>query len=309
MSDASSETGAIFAALEKLPAKVSPRDVWSILRTATSADEFAVALDFAADNGLYETDFAQHLRGKPDSPAMQDVWTNPVDETEMVWIPQGMFRATEDNVPIHLDGFFLARHPVTNAQFQKFVVETNYADTNVEFGQLLEHWDTPQSFDSEIADNPVVYVSSADAHAYCKWAGLSLPHEWMWEKAARGTDARRFPWGNFQSERFVNMNSAVTSKAGEYTGTRSAYGCEDMVGNVSEWCHAIEPETLQPKQSVELISSEPVTAPLVRGGCFKRTRMESVTASHRRRLALGRRNDWVGFRPAFVPGFGFVGAQ
>lgn len=131
----------------------------------------------------------------------------------------------------------------------------------------------------------------------------------MWEKAARGPTGRRFPWGEalpFRHEpRLANVRGERLEAVGTYPNTRTPYGCEDLIGNVSEWC-SMTPQD-DPSHIPEVIPSVPVIPSgdetilqAVRGSCYLRTVASRMNSTHRRRLSMIRRNQWVGFRPACV---------
>ncbi len=160
------------------------------------------------------------------------------DGKEYIHIPAGEFWMGSPDDPdapprlVYVDGFYISRYPVTNAEYHAFVQDTLFIPP--------EHW-REGVYASWEANYPVTYVSWDDAAAYCKWAGGRLPTEAEWEKAARGTDGRRFPWGNtFDPGR---CNSREGGRGGptpvdKYTPAGdSPYGVSDMCGNVWEWVY------------------------------------------------------------------------
>jgi formylglycine-generating enzyme required for sulfatase activity len=153
-----------------------------------------------------------------------------------------------------LDGFYIDRDEVTNAQFEKFVAATRYrtsaekdgygwsnqeADGRWQWKKIAgATWRTPGGpGTSAPSTHPVVQVSWADADAYCRWAGERLPTEAEWEKAGRGTDGRRYPWGNEWDGARANAARAAkgTTAVATYPRGASVYGVHDMAGNVWEW--------------------------------------------------------------------------
>ncbi|HLK56267.1 MAG TPA: SUMF1/EgtB/PvdO family nonheme iron enzyme, partial [Chthonomonadaceae bacterium] len=121
------------------------------------------------------------------------------DHAEMVYVPAGLFLA--GNVSdgdykvggpkrtIYLDAFWIYKTPVTVAQFRAFCQATGYEEPPLPEVRWREDWQWQD-------DHPRTDVTWYDAEAYCRWAGASLPTEAEWEKAARGTEGRIFPWGN-----------------------------------------------------------------------------------------------------------------
>jgi serine/threonine-protein kinase len=155
---------------------------------------------------------------------------------EWVTVPAGEFTMGSndygDEKPIHrvhLSAYQIARHPVTNAQYELFVKATSYATP--------KHWKNGK-IPAGKEKHPVVNVSWQDAQAFCVWAGVRLPTEAEWEKAARGADGRKYPWGNEPpTMELCNFNGNVgdTTPVGLYPKGASPYGVLDMAGNVREW--------------------------------------------------------------------------
>lgn len=218
-------------------------------------------------------------------------WRHPIDHGEMILIPAGRSLLGNPPLPVSVRGCSLARFPVTNEQFRQFVEQTGYRPNDGEFGEFLSHWvEGGQRPHASRTRHPVVWVSQRDAERYCQWAGGCLPTVPMWERAARGVDGRRFPWGNelpwehslhySPKSRLACLAEQTTCAVGSFPETRSPWGCEDLTGNVSQWC-------------AERGADEQAQ---VRGACFLRRSVESILAAHPRRLDARRRNQWVGFR-------------
>ena len=176
---------------------------------------------------------------------------------EMVLVPAGPFvmgikpRAgsprRKNRQKVHLDAFRLDRTEVTVAQYARFIRQTGYKAPFV-----AEPWAAPYNWAGGepppgVGDHPVTLVNWFDARAYCRWAGKQLPTEAQWEKAALGTDGRRFPWGDTWDGSACNHGKSgadnydasdgheTTAPVGSYPGGRSPYGLEDMFGNAWEW--------------------------------------------------------------------------
>ena len=182
------------------------------------------------------------------APAAQ---VSPYNGSTMILIPAGTFKMGKGSSEhqLHLPAFRISKHEITNEQWKRFV------DANPEWGKsrirperhdgrYLEHWDGDR-YPADLADHPVVSVSWFAAKAYCEWAGGRLPTEAEWEKAARGADGRKFPWGNRDPSR---CNSRANkgkdtfkhiAAVGSFPAGASPCGVLDLAGNVGEWTSSI----------------------------------------------------------------------
>lgn len=190
-----------------------------------------------------KTDAAEHQGSELDIELAPDVWM------EFVRVPAGEFLMGttahkgdwqyDIEKPPHrvtLLEFMIGKYPVTNRQYLAFVQSTGH--------NKPEHW-ANGGIPPGKQDHPVVLVSWLDAMAFCEWTSkvsgklVRLPSEAEWEKAARGTDGRVYPWGD-QAPDVHNCNFSKnvndTTPVNFYSpGGDSPYGCADMVGNVWEW--------------------------------------------------------------------------
>jgi eukaryotic-like serine/threonine-protein kinase len=202
---------------------------------------------------------------------------NEIDQSEMVFVPEGTFlRGSQDadsweherpQLQVYVDDFWIDKFEVSNLRFTHFVEATGHVTTAESRGESYVNvndgwvgipgaaWHTPEGSSSNISgrhNHPVIHVSWFDAAAYCQWAGGRLPTEAEWEKAARGTDGRRYPWGNVRKIRgyanYCDVNCPfdkadldwndgypLTAPTGSFPNGASVYGAMDMSGNVWEW--------------------------------------------------------------------------
>lgn len=225
-------------------------------------------------------------------------------QIEWVHIPAGYFwmgseagdpDARDDEKPRHrlyLPGYYIAKYPITNRQYAVFARATGH--------RLPSHWEDgriPPNQD----DHPVRNVSWSDAVAFCAWAArqsghpLRLPTEAEWEKAARGPNGYRYPWGDRWDGRRCNtaeskINGATPVTA--YPGGVSPYGVWDMVGNVWEWTSsAYKPYPYQADDGRERMSRD--ESHVIRGGAYYSDSRRARAASRARPRRLARRRGFV----------------
>lgn len=164
------------------------------------------------------------------------------DGMVMVYVPEGSFTmgysgGYGDEQPQHtvtLEAFWIDRTEVTNSAYAECVqAGACHLPQRLTSNAIDNYYGN-----AKYADYPVIFVSWVNAQAYCTWAGLRLPSEAEWEKAARGTDGRLYPWGNNTPDKslanFANNIEDVT-RVGSYPDGASPYGVLDMAGNVWEW--------------------------------------------------------------------------
>jgi formylglycine-generating enzyme required for sulfatase activity len=195
---------------------------------------------------------AEPLRPSTDGRAASFETIKGKDGAPMILIPAGPFTmGSNDGLPnerpehkVTLDAYYIDQYEVTAGRYQLFVESANR--------NLPPTWDDEAA--QTMSNLPAVGMSWTDAAAYCKWAGRRLPTEAEWEKAARGTDGRRYPWGHMQPfvdianyNRGVWVSDAITLvpvnsglegmsvRHGLKQGGKSPYGLFHMAGNAAEW--------------------------------------------------------------------------
>ena len=263
----------------RLPADASEAELYAATWDGASWVDEGGSVDPDANQVIVETD---HL----------SLWTvlvgglfgddeDSVNEHEMVLVPAGPFEMGSDSGnyderPVHtveLDRYYIDKYEVTNELYQAFV-------------QASDREQPGFASDSDFngAQQPVVGVSWYDAEAYCGWAGLRLPTEAEWEKAARGTDGRTYPWGEGIDADKANYGrkSGRAVAVGSYPAGVSPYGAHDMAGNVWEW--------VADRYSSDYYESSPARNPtgpssdtgarVLRGGSFG-FNPENLSASNR----------------------------
>ena len=221
------------------------------------------------------------------------------DEAEMVFVPGGGFTMGDtsgDGDPserptarVTLSAFWIDRLEVTFDHFARFLQSAGF--------KVQGNWEQNRG---RGGNHPVVNVTWTDADAYCRWAGKRLPTEAEWEFAARGTDGRKYPWGNqWDNNRAAfrgNRAGKQTSPVGSYATGASPFGAMDMAGNVWEWTASLE----KPYPYVAIDGREDPNAGgsrVTRGGSWFTTQ-DLLRSSARDFSSRRGQNDKLGFRCA-----------
>jgi iron(II)-dependent oxidoreductase len=237
---------------------------------------------------------------------------------DMVGIPAGSFIMGRDSGPaderpahrVTLSAFSIDRYPVTNAAFAEFLNATgpfndrrermfDFDDPDARIHRVQGKWAADPGFDQ----HPVIEVTWAGARDYCAWSGKRLPTEAEWEKAARGTDDRRYPWGDSRPDRTRAQFSArfnETAPVHAFPAGAGPFGAQDMAGNAWEWVSsAYRPYPYDARDGREDLIAGPVRG--TRGGGHDSPADEITTTQRGRNLsrnpAAGHHN--IGFRCAY----------
>jgi serine/threonine-protein kinase len=190
----------------------------------------------------------------------------------LIFIPAGDFLMGSANTDLQAFGnekpqhtvsvtaFWIDQTEITNAQYQTCVA-AQACTKPTSFGSATR----PEYFNNPpYANYPVIWINWRQAQTYCAWAGRRLPTESEWEKAARGSDGRSYPWGNQSPDNtLLNYNSAAkdTAAVGSFPSGASPYGVFDMAGNVVEWVAGFYYDSYFP-----LISNTVTPTPSFHGG-------------------------------------------
>jgi len=234
---------------------------------------------------------------------------NPTDGSVLALIPAGEFLAGGPRLdegdgppfPVTLPSYYIGLCEVTNAQYKKFMDATGRRapDPGRWYKPLV--WQG-REFDPPYAEHPVAGVSWNDAQAYCKWAGVRLPTELEWEKAARGTDGREFPWGNkWDATRSVNGGVRELYTAApvySHPAGRSPFGLYHTAGNVPEWCQDVwMPEVITRMRSGDMSKGPIIEGQRATRGSAWHLKRDHYLA-HRRNLGPNDTKLGMGFRVA-----------
>ena len=210
----------------------------------------------------------------------------------------------DDESPVHevsLDGYRIARYPITVGQYEHFLNDEGYQCPRGWGSGGFGEYTKPEDWEEQIEypSRPVVSVSWWEAAAFCAWSGYRLPTEAEWEFAARGTEGRKYPWGNEKPDasRMNNYNVGHVTPVGIFPGDLTLEGVLDRGGNVREWCwdgyERYRGESVKNPRGADEASTR-----VYRGGSWYAV-ARSCRSAYRPRFTPGSRHDSLGFRLAF----------
>lgn len=248
----------------------------------------AAALALAASMALT----AQAPSPKPQVPGFVEVPGGPFTMGTSRESDPSSFDNERPQGTVDVPTFFIASREVTVAEFAKFAQASG--------------WRVDPRALAGPADHPVTHVSWPDAVAYSRWLEstmksalpqgwhVTLPTEAQWEKAARGTDARRFPWGHELRRDRANFGSSGTVAAGSIACPECAHGLRDMAGNVWEWTRSPnQPYPYDPSDDRKGLEADALW--IMRGGSFTDS-PQLVRTTTRGAAEPGARRPFIGFR-------------
>jgi len=232
---------------------------------------------------------------------------NEKDGSLLIHIPACSFTMggydRDDERPPHsisLPNYYIGKFEVTNEQFSFFIKESGYSagsEWSIYAGSGREH-------------HPVICITWNDAMAYCKWAGLRLPTEPEWENAARGSDKRKYPWGNVWDAKNCTCEAnrgpgyPPTRSVGLLLSDASAYGVLDMAGNVSEWCSTIYkryPYKIEDGREALTDNNSSPNYRCIRGGSWNNANPDFFSCYYRNLRISTFALYYIGFRVAYSP--------
>ena len=222
-------------------------------------------------------------------------FTRGSTEKDIQWVAEKFFSASlewyRDETPaqeVDLKAYYIDRYEVTNVKFLKFREAVPGRDpkfmNNPRFNKLR---------------HPIVGIAWQEAVDYCRWAEKRLPTEAEWEKAARGTDARHYPWGNEPDKTKSNVRglqdeNRYTAPIGDYEEGKSPFGVHDMAGNVWEWTSDWYQPYAGNKQENNLYGN---TLKVIKGGSWH-SNMDLARSAIRGKAIPYQPQNYIGFRCA-----------